>query len=569
MTQLLVPEMAGALEWHEDIFELAKGVPALHPERKGQLNRSPLKNWVEEHGDLPTYINSVATAILRENPGWSISRVIATAVNWAKKTCATGRAFGGKVQVSQAVQTAACNAVRQWEQMKAEASIALDDKILELSVEDFPFSDEWHKAWLRKDYRSKDMEIPDLICMSDELYFGFIESEDDTPVELAWDWEGVNDPVDEIDAFMTVAELSAGAQKAVRTPVINLADDATQIDTDTFEKEILKVGEIYYKDGKKLSFTPEALKLAVANKDAVENVNCQFVDDKGRHSESGKYYAGYVETLSLDDPENPTSLRARMKLTEDARKIVQHNPRYGASVTWHPNYVDDSTRKYYGPTLLSVALTPKPRFPGMSEWEPIKASDELEGVIDLSMEEFVEGGEDMAGEETQTPVELSQEQMDAFMQSEAFTNAVATAVQTATAEKDNQIKELSNQIGEVRDNSYRSVVTAAMNVYRDKGVPPVILDTAEALMLSLDIQDRNEEVVELSYEQDGKTETKKINRVEALTTLLDECSGLVDLSKEKGSGEEEEVELSGEEADAAVSLLVGLTNRDLAQQDAA
>lgn len=29
-----------------DIVQLAGGVPALHPERKGQLNKSPLKNWV-------------------------------------------------------------------------------------------------------------------------------------------------------------------------------------------------------------------------------------------------------------------------------------------------------------------------------------------------------------------------------------------------------------------------------------------------------------------------------------------------------------------------------------------
>lgn len=42
------------------IIELAggnfDGKPSLHPERKGQLNKSPLKNWVEKNGGLPTYI---------------------------------------------------------------------------------------------------------------------------------------------------------------------------------------------------------------------------------------------------------------------------------------------------------------------------------------------------------------------------------------------------------------------------------------------------------------------------------------------------------------------------------
>lgn len=38
--------------------ELAGGGPSphLHPERKGRLNKSPKKNWVEKSGGLPTYI---------------------------------------------------------------------------------------------------------------------------------------------------------------------------------------------------------------------------------------------------------------------------------------------------------------------------------------------------------------------------------------------------------------------------------------------------------------------------------------------------------------------------------
>lgn len=159
-----------------DVIELAGGVPSLHPERKGQLNRSPLKNWVEKHGGLPTYINSVATAILRENPSWSISRVIATAVNWAKKTCATGKAFGGRVSVSAAVQSAACTAVAQWEKKKAAASDdAIDDAILSLSDEE---SESYWLAGIRKRRRAKGIELGTALNLSDEDYFKHVLNEE-------------------------------------------------------------------------------------------------------------------------------------------------------------------------------------------------------------------------------------------------------------------------------------------------------------------------------------------------------------------------------------------------------
>jgi hypothetical protein len=94
------------------------GIPSKHPERKGQLNKSKLKNWVEKNGGLPTYINSIATALLREHPGWGIGRVIATAVNMVKKMCAGG-GTGIVKKVSTAVKKAACAAVASWNKKKA------------------------------------------------------------------------------------------------------------------------------------------------------------------------------------------------------------------------------------------------------------------------------------------------------------------------------------------------------------------------------------------------------------------------------------------------------------------
>ena len=84
------------------------------------LERSPKKNWVEQVGGLPSYIERVAKHLHYEK-GRSISVAIATAINHAKKMCASGTAFGGKVKVSPKAQATACKAVAQWEAKKARS----------------------------------------------------------------------------------------------------------------------------------------------------------------------------------------------------------------------------------------------------------------------------------------------------------------------------------------------------------------------------------------------------------------------------------------------------------------
>lgn len=87
---------------------MAKGVPALHPELKGTLNISPKVNAVEARGGLPSYVTSVASALIRK--GMGRSRAIATARSSLAKTCATGLWGGHGAKVSPAIQAAACAA---------------------------------------------------------------------------------------------------------------------------------------------------------------------------------------------------------------------------------------------------------------------------------------------------------------------------------------------------------------------------------------------------------------------------------------------------------------------------
>lgn len=532
------------------VIELAGGVPALHPERKGQLERSPLKNWVEKHGGLPTYINSVATALYRDHPEWGISRVIATAVNWAKKVCTTGRAFGGKVKVSDAVKAAACAAVASWERKKASASDdSLDDKIIELSDEN---EESTYFAKIRKRRREKELPITDAIMLSDEDYFRFVLEE-----EWDVDGEGVNELTD-IDSFMSVMELSASAQSAMRCP-LNLSE-AENIGGNKYKKEILRVGEIVVDNkGRKFNFTPKFLRDLKNNfGKALDYIPLLYTGEGNKHSSGTdpKAYAGLVETLSLDDEENPTKLYAEFSLTEDTEKIVKHNPKFGVSVTAHPNFVDAPRGVYYGPMLIDVNATHRPKLNKMGEWEKIavRASDEEYrfDVLDLSDTTYTTKEEvvNMPEVETQSPIELSDEQIQAIMESDIFKNQVELAVADIKTENQNLRSEINNQ----KKASYETVVKAAVNTFRSNGensVPPVLCDYAESLLLSFEPDERNE-MIELSVGE----EKKQMSKVEIVTKMLEETKGLLDLGRERGSSGE--VELSQESKDEAVTFLAGL-----------
>lgn len=71
---------------------------------------------VPELQQLPAYIQNTARALIRDH-GLGESEAIATAVN-AVKEWASGRAFGGKVKVTDEVRQAAQNAVSEWEKLK-------------------------------------------------------------------------------------------------------------------------------------------------------------------------------------------------------------------------------------------------------------------------------------------------------------------------------------------------------------------------------------------------------------------------------------------------------------------
>lgn len=99
----------------------------------GRLDRSPKKNWVENKGGLPDYIDRIAVHL--NEKGMSISHAIATAINAAKKMCSSGDLnWPGLQHVNLGSKAEACAAVAQWEAMKATANNRNELELIELSM---------------------------------------------------------------------------------------------------------------------------------------------------------------------------------------------------------------------------------------------------------------------------------------------------------------------------------------------------------------------------------------------------------------------------------------------------
>lgn len=96
--------------------EAAPGVEV--PERMRDQSFAKRKNWVEKAGGLPKYIKRIAKHL--QEKGMDQSRAVATAVNAAKKMCATGdTSLPGVQQINPGSKAEACAAVAEWEAKKS------------------------------------------------------------------------------------------------------------------------------------------------------------------------------------------------------------------------------------------------------------------------------------------------------------------------------------------------------------------------------------------------------------------------------------------------------------------
>lgn len=100
-------------------IEIPKGIRAT-PSDLTLASRQDFANWVEQQGGLPRKIKSVAKHL--EAKGMGTSQAIATAVNVARKACASGDTnWPGKQQINAKSKAEYCAAIARWEQMKQAA----------------------------------------------------------------------------------------------------------------------------------------------------------------------------------------------------------------------------------------------------------------------------------------------------------------------------------------------------------------------------------------------------------------------------------------------------------------
>jgi hypothetical protein len=545
-----------ALMPEEEYIELARKrsnfdkKPSLHPERKGKLNRSKLKNWVEKHGGLPTYINSIATALLRTNPSWTISRVIATAVNMVKRMCAGGSTAIVK-KVGAAVKAAACKALASWNAKKAAASEEVDSHTIELvGVEkESPLP-----IQVRNLIREQNKEVPEDLEVTDREtleYIGLELSDDE--------WEGVNEL--DMEEYLDIANSAASEIAVAWFPVLDMSEPE-KISDEVYEKEIVRAGTITdKKSGQSITFDARFLKEFVQN---FQNVVAsdgylpvQDVTDNNEHTDRTKFQVGVVNEMKLDDPDNPTKVIARIKLNDDMRKVVDFNPKVGVSIGASYTHLEEGRPTNVFPR--HVAITHRAKLKGMDSWKRmVKASDAGEELtLDLTDADFVERKVNDMAEDTKTP-EVKEFNLSELLENEDFKTFLATQIETATTAKDEEIERLRNSVGEVQRSSYEQAVNLAVESYAQAGVPRAVREPAKALLLSFESGEESKEL-ELTEGEGDEAQTSKLSRWQTVTKLLDEVKGVIDMS-ENGSSEEpeDESDFTGDKRQAAVDGLVNL-----------
>lgn len=151
----------------------------------------------------------------------------------------------------------------------------------------------------------------------------------------------------------------------------------------------------------KITVTPGVAQSLVNNfnKGICDTVQVPIVNDENRHVEDPLRNAGEVLDLDYDDKGVYATIDAR-KYSDDFGKTI-----LGASAFMHLNYTDTKTGQKVGPTLLHVAATNRPYITGMSGFEEILASADIQDEKPVFL----------VAENEDTEVSLSHENEDGLM----------------------------------------------------------------------------------------------------------------------------------------------------------
>lgn len=170
---------------------------------------------------------------------------------------------------------------------------------------------------------------------------------------------------------------------------------AIELGKNLFRKQILRVGSISYK-GQRLDFTPEYLDgLARAfTERAFDSVPLVFAGADNAHTQDVERIRG--EVIGLE--RNGDRLDAIVQASSDvAARHLRENPGIGVSVRIEQP-IERADGQSWPAAVQHVLATANPRITGMEPWCPVDLAAHDESVIDLSLLDFADGGEDATTE---------------------------------------------------------------------------------------------------------------------------------------------------------------------------
>lgn len=126
-------DLTAALDRAVEFAKALDGQPYTWAASHASAKMDPQFNWIDECGGLPKYIKRISKHL--QEQGMTQSRAIATAVNAVKKMCSTGDTnFPGRQSVNKMSRAEACNAVKEWEKLKACAAEKRAAKAAEIAA---------------------------------------------------------------------------------------------------------------------------------------------------------------------------------------------------------------------------------------------------------------------------------------------------------------------------------------------------------------------------------------------------------------------------------------------------
>jgi hypothetical protein len=334
-----------------------------------------------------------------------------------------------------------------------------------------------------------------------------------------------------------------------------------ELSSTLFRKQILPLGSIQYK-GRTLKFDKNYLTELAKNfrEGAYDSVPFQLADENNTHTMDPKQFGGVVKALEL----TKSGLDMLVDLTPQTADLVRKNNRFGVSTQILESYTREADSKPFGKVVRHVLGTFDPRVAGMGAWQEVSLSEEYEDdddIIDATQEEVTalsdtatQGGtgggrnrtssepDKSGGGDTHRPrgtshdpqpvmdlddLEFTDEDLEGLESGElegagsgtrSLSNSSTDPVDLQNAADDANLRRIENLEISLANERFANEARR----FADQGIPPAIVELCRPILTLPQAP-----VIDLSNGD-------HIDVGQILRSVLDECSGFVNLGQENG-----------------------------------